>query len=91
MYPTRKRRCTHEIEAWRLTLGKNGGKLPTGMDIQRSFGATRSVEFDAVLLAGSPVPAPDALVGRDTKAGEALMTPGEVLRLNPKPLYIQYQ
>ena len=27
----------------------------------------------------------------DTKAGEALMTPGEVLRLNPKPLYIQYQ
>ena len=27
----------------------------------------------------------------DTKAGEALLTPAEVLRLNPKPLYIQYQ
>jgi hypothetical protein len=27
----------------------------------------------------------------DTKKGDALMTPEEVLRLNPRPLYIQYQ
>ena len=27
----------------------------------------------------------------DTKKGDALLTPKEVLRLNPKPLYIQYQ
>jgi hypothetical protein len=27
----------------------------------------------------------------DTKKGDALLTPQEVLRLNPKPLYIQYQ
>jgi hypothetical protein len=27
----------------------------------------------------------------DTKKGEPLLTPGEVLRLTPKPLYIQYQ
>jgi hypothetical protein len=27
----------------------------------------------------------------DTKSGAALLTPAEVLRLNPKPLYIQYQ
>jgi hypothetical protein len=27
----------------------------------------------------------------DTKKGESLLTPTEVLRLNPKPLYIQYQ
>jgi len=27
----------------------------------------------------------------DTKKGDALMTPQEVLKLNPKPLYIQYQ
>lgn len=27
----------------------------------------------------------------DTKKGNPLMTPGEVLKLNPKPLYIQYQ
>jgi hypothetical protein len=27
----------------------------------------------------------------DTKSGAAMLTPAEVLRLNPKPLYIQYQ
>jgi hypothetical protein len=27
----------------------------------------------------------------DTKKGEPLLTPGEVLRLTPAPLYIQYQ
>lgn len=27
----------------------------------------------------------------DTKKGDALLTPAEVLKLNPKPLYIQYQ
>ena len=27
----------------------------------------------------------------DTKKGNLLLTPGEVLRLNPRPLYIQYQ
>ena len=50
--------------------GPLGGKLPNGMAVQRTFGATRSVEFDAVLLAGSPAPGADALAGRDSKAGE---------------------
>ena len=27
----------------------------------------------------------------DTKKGDPLMTPQELLRLNPKPIYIQYQ
>ena len=27
----------------------------------------------------------------DTKTGDPLLTPSEVLRLNPRPLYIQYQ
>ncbi len=27
----------------------------------------------------------------DTKKGDALLTPAEILRLNPRPLYIQYQ
>jgi len=27
----------------------------------------------------------------DTKKGDLLLTPAEVLRLNPRPLYIQYQ
>jgi catalase len=65
-----------------LVVAPHGGKLPTGMDVQRSFGATRSVEFDALLLAGSPAPAPDAMVVRDTKAAEAgspLLDPRVVL------------
>jgi catalase len=53
-----------------LVVAPHGGKLPNGMDIQRSFGATRSVEFDAVLLAGRPAPGHDAVPARDSKAGE---------------------
>ena len=53
-----------------LVVAPHGGKLPDGTPVQRTFAATRSVEFDAILLAGSPVPAPDALAGRDSKAGE---------------------
>jgi catalase len=43
------------------------GELP----VQRTFATGRSVEFDAVLLAGAPAPAPDALPARDAKAGAA--------------------
>jgi catalase len=53
-----------------LVVAPHGGKLPDGTPVQRTFGATRSVEFDAVLLAGSPAPAPDAIAARDSKAGE---------------------
>jgi catalase len=53
-----------------LIVAPHGGKLPDGTTVQRSFGATRSVEFDAVIVAGCPVPAPDAVVARDSKAGE---------------------
>ncbi|MFB7948503.1 catalase [Kitasatospora phosalacinea] len=44
---------------------------PTGGDparVQRSFATARSVEFDAVLLAGAPAPADDALPARDARA-----------------------
>ena len=37
--------------------------------MQRTFLTGRSVELDAVLLAGCPAPAPDALPARDAKAG----------------------
>jgi catalase len=53
-----------------LVVAPHGGTLPNGMAVQRSFGATRSVEFDAVVLAGSPAPAADAVAARDSKAGE---------------------
>ena len=54
-----------------LVVAAHGGKLPNGTTVQRTFNATRSVEYDAVVVAGCPAPGPDALPGRDTKAGEA--------------------
>jgi catalase len=50
-------------------VAPRGGTLSNGMTVQRVFAATRSVEFDAVLVAGRPVPAADALTVRDSKAG----------------------
>ena len=53
-----------------LVVAPYGGKLSDGTVVQRTFAATRSVEYDAVLVAGSPAPGADALVVRDSKAGE---------------------
>ncbi len=54
-----------------LLVGPDGGMLDDDLPLQRSFLTAKSVEFDALLLAGSPAPAPDALVSRDAKADEA--------------------
>ncbi|MEV0133011.1 catalase [Dactylosporangium sp. NPDC050688] len=51
-----------------LLIAPHGG-LVGGLPVQRTFATARSVEFDALLLAGAPVPAPDALPARDAKAG----------------------
>jgi catalase len=53
-----------------LLIAPHGG-LVGDLPVQRTFATARSVEFDAVLLGGAPVPAPDALPGRDAKAGAA--------------------
>ncbi|MCW2794227.1 MAG: catalase, partial [Nocardioides sp.] len=53
-----------------LVVAPRGGTLPNGMAVQRALGATRSVEFDAVILAGCPAPGADAIPVRDSKAGE---------------------
>lgn len=53
-----------------LLIGPHGGTID-GMPVQRTFATGRSVEYDVLLLAGSPVPAPDALANRDAKAGAA--------------------
>jgi catalase len=53
-----------------LLIGPHGGMVG-GLPVQRTFATARSVEFDVVLLAGAPVPAPDALPTRDAKAGAA--------------------
>jgi catalase len=41
-----------------LVVAPRGGTLPGGITVQRSLDATRSVEFDAVLVGGSPVADP---------------------------------
>jgi catalase len=68
-----------------LVVAPHGGTLPDGTPVQRTFAATRSVEFDALVLAGSPAPAPDALPARDSKAGETgapVLDPRVVLLLD---------
>ncbi|SBT37418.1 catalase [Micromonospora auratinigra] len=51
-----------------LLIAPHGGTV-RGTEVQRTFATARSVEFDALLLAGAPAPAPDALPARDAKAG----------------------
>jgi catalase len=51
-----------------LLIAPHGGMVG-GMPVQRTFATARSVEYDAILLGGAPVPAPDALPARDDKAG----------------------
>nr|WP_221374657.1 catalase [Actinoplanes polyasparticus] len=51
-----------------LVIAPHGGVVD-GVTVQRTFATARSIEFDAILLAGAPAPAPDALPARDAKAG----------------------
>ncbi|GAA4208642.1 catalase CatB [Streptosporangium oxazolinicum] len=56
-----------------LVIAPSGGLLGAGGDdpvtVQRTFATARSVEFDAVVLAGAPAPGKDAYGARDAKAG----------------------
>ncbi|SDY36622.1 catalase [Modestobacter sp. DSM 44400] len=56
-----------------LVIAPAGGMLGGGSGdpvvVQRTFLTARSVEFDAILLAGTPAPAPDATPSMDAKAG----------------------
>ncbi|WP_221350187.1 catalase [Streptomyces beigongshangae] len=57
-----------------LVIGPSGGKLAAEgepITVQRTFATARSVEFDALLVAGVPGPGKDALAARDAKAGDA--------------------
>ncbi len=53
-----------------LVIAPHGGMVGD-LAVQRTFATARSVEFDVVLVAGAPAPAPDALPNRDAKAGAA--------------------
>lgn len=57
-----------------LVIAPAGGKLGQGDDavtVQRTFATARSIEFDAILLAGAPGPAADSYGARDAKADDA--------------------
>jgi catalase len=55
-----------------LIIAARGGTLDadTGepVGVQRTFLTARSVEFDAILVAGSPAPAPDAVASKDAQS-----------------------
>ncbi|MFJ6698253.1 catalase [Streptomyces sp. NPDC091272] len=70
-----------------LVIAPTGGKLDDGngepVTVQRTFTTARSVEFDAILLAGTPRAGADAYGARDAKADElhAVVTDPRVLLL----------
>jgi catalase len=53
-----------------LLIAPHGGMVED-LPVQRTFATARSIEFDVLLLAGAPAPAPDAVPARDAKAGAA--------------------
>ncbi|MFF8295413.1 catalase [Streptomyces globisporus] len=63
-----------------LVIAPTGGKLDQDgepVTVQRTFTTARSVEFDAILLAGAPAPGPDATGARDAKVDDdAVVTAG---------------
>ncbi|MEU0667943.1 catalase [Streptomyces lavendulocolor] len=58
-----------------LVIAPAGGKIgatgPDPVTVQRTFATARSIEFDALVLAGVPAPGSDAYGARDAKAGDA--------------------
>ncbi|MGJ6968995.1 catalase [Streptosporangium sp. G11] len=72
-----------------LVIAPAGGLLGAGgadpVTVHRTFATARSVEFDALLLAGAPAPGRDAYGSRDAKAGSgvpgALVDPRVLLML----------
>lgn len=61
-----------------LVIAPTGGTLSSNglsVTVQRTFLTARSTEFDALIVAGGKQPAPDAIAGRDAKAGEPVETP----------------
>ncbi|WP_431782661.1 catalase [Streptomyces chumphonensis] len=68
------RRAVFDADMVPLVIAPTGGELTDGdgdpVTVQRTFATARSVEFDAVLLAGNPAPGEDAHGARDAKAGD---------------------
>ncbi len=75
------REAIHTAGMTPLVIAPHGGMLPDGdggsFPVQRTFLTARSVELDAIVLAGAPAPGPDASPAFDAKAagGEAIVQP----------------
>ena len=54
-----------------LVIAPTGAPLAEDLLVQRTFAATRSVEYDALLVLGAPAPGADDLGARDAKSGAA--------------------
>ena len=65
-----------------LLVAPHGGMVDE-MPVQRTFATARSIEFDVLLLAGAPVPAPDAMPARDAKAGG-----GDTVAVDPRVMLL---
>jgi catalase len=68
-----------------LVVAPTGGKIGENGEpiaVQRTFATARSIEFDAVLLAGAPAPAGDAIAARDAKVHNG----GEPADIDPRVL-----
>ena len=52
-----------------LVIAPHGGKLGGSVVIQRTYLTARSTEFDAIVVAATGTPAPDAVDSLDAKAG----------------------
>ncbi|MEV0569003.1 catalase [Dactylosporangium sp. NPDC050588] len=61
-----------------LLIAPHGG-MAGGLPVQRTFATGRSIEFDALLLAGAPVPAPDAPPSRAAEPADAAVDPRVLL------------
>ena len=61
-----------------VIAARAGTRDPDGdpLAVQRTFATARSIEFDAILLAGAPAPASDAYGARDAKADDDLAAAG---------------
>ncbi len=70
------RRAVLEAGMVPLVIAPAGGTIGDTDDpitVQRTFATARSIEFDALIVAGAPAPGADAQGARDAKAG----TPGQ--------------
>ncbi|WUH89487.1 catalase [Streptomyces sp. NBC_00433] len=64
-----------------LVIAPTGGETGTGDDtltVQRTFATARSIEFDALVIAGAPAPGADASGARDAKVDDSAAAAADI-------------